>query len=85
MRPKELGNHEIEVYKDENTDARDPYSVIIDGEDVIALSEDGKGFDQFAGSLPPKGKVAKENLGERIRWDETPEGVKEAIIDRLDV
>lgn len=88
MRPKQLGNYEVEVYHDKETDAVDEYSVIIDGEDVVGLSEYPNkrgGFNQFAGSLPPKGRVARDQLGERIKWKDAPEGVREAIKDRLEI
>lgn len=87
MRPKQVGTSEVKVYHDKETDAVDEYTAVVDGEDVIALSKHPNdmrgGFNQFAGSLAPKGKIVRDNLGERIRWDETPSGVREAIIDRL--
>lgn len=83
MRPKKIGEYEVEVYEDKKSEARDNFSVIIDNEDVIALSEDA-GIDQFAGSLPPKGKISRDNLGERIEWENTPIEVREAVRDRLD-
>lgn len=84
MKPKQIGDFEVEVYEDVNTDKIDSFSVVINGIEVLALSGDSR-FNQFVGDLEPVGRIKEDSLGERISWEETPEPVKRAVRERLEV
>lgn len=78
----EIAGYRIEVYKDEETDAMDNFSVVVNEEEVLGLSKDAS-FNQFVGSLPPTGNLDIDLLGEKIKWSETPWKIRDAVRQRF--
>lgn len=86
MKPKSLGDTEIKVYHDEDTDKLDEYTVVLDNNYIFGMSKEpfhGHGVNQFTGQLKTGKFKHPSEFGKRVPWGDVPEGVKKAIKNRL--